>query len=615
MSALSLSLFGRFHGSLNGEPLDHFRTNKVQALLIYLAVEQAASRRERLMNLFWPGMPERSARQNLRQTIYNLRRAIPDLPQSGASPGKPAVPLVLVNRQTLQLNPLADAGSDAGRFAALIKQVETHDHLDILLCHDCRKNLEEVVALYGGDFLADFYLDDSNEFEAWAEAWRQQFRRHALDALEILAAVAVHSASYNDARSYIERELEIDDLRESAYRQLMKVLTLNGQRAEAMAAYEGYRRLLAEELAMEPAARTSELYDQIRAGDMNFAAPPAQEVRGLELKEKIGEGTYGAVHRALQPAVGREVAVKVIRREYADDPRFIRRFESEAQIIARLEHPYIVPLYDYWRDPQGAYLVMRLLRGGTLLASLEKGPWALEPAVRMVDQITSALAVAHSQGVIHRDIKPANILLDEAGNAYLSDFGIAKDLVGDLGFTAAGGILGTPDYVSPEQLRNEPLSPPSDLFSLGAVLYETLTGERPFPDLPVALLIQKQLEEPLPPVSAGRPDLPRQIDAVIQRATAKHPGDRYPSALAMAEAFRRAARGGNGAAPVVMDGTGTIDPAMPAAVEIVNPYKGLRAFQEIDTDDFYGRDALVEQLILHLGDSRFLAVFGPSGSG
>jgi WD40 repeat protein/DNA-binding SARP family transcriptional activator len=617
MHAFSLSLFGRFQALLNDEPLAGFRTAKVQALLMYLAADPTTpQRRETLMTLLWPGMPERSARQNLRQIIYNLRRAVPDLPQKsegGENIAETAVPLLLANRQTIQLNPLADISSDVARFESLIESTQSHDHLDILLCQECRRNLETAVDLYKGDFLADFYLDDSNEFEEWAEIQRQQYRRQVLDALETLTTIATRGASYVEARAYAEQQLEIDNLRESAYRQLMKILALNGQRTEALAVYESFSRLMAKELGMAPAKRTTERYEQIRAGDLNFTPPAAQGVRGLELKEKIGEGTYGAVHRAVQPAVSREVAVKVIRRKYADDPEFIRRFEAEAQVIARLEHPYIVPLYDYWREPDGAFLVMRLLRGGNLLASLQGGPWDLEPTIKMVDQISSALAVAHRQGVIHRDIKPANILLDEAGNAYLSDFGIAKQMAGDLHLTAAGAIMGTPDYISPEQLRDEVVGPPSDIYSLGAVLYETLTGERPFPDVSMAMIIQKQLQEPIPPLSASRPDLPREIDAVIQRATAKQPADRYDNALAMAEAFRQATRGVSAEQPVVIDAG--IPGAVPPEVDIVNPYKGLRAFQETDAADFFGREKLVEQLVERFCDSRFVAVVGPSGSG
>ena len=146
-------------------------------------------------------------------------------------------------------------------------------------------------------------------------------------------------------------------------------------------------------------------------------------MRGYELREKIGAGASWTAYRAYQPAVGREVAIKVIRAELANDPGFIRRFQTEAQLIARLEHPHIVPLYDYWREPDAAYLVMRLMRGGSLATVLEHG--ALTPAqtLTMVDQLGDALQTAHRSGVVHGDIKPDNVLIDDEGNAYLSDFG------------------------------------------------------------------------------------------------------------------------------------------------------------------------------------------------
>jgi DNA-binding SARP family transcriptional activator len=615
MTTLSLSLLGYFHAALDQEPMAGFRTNKVQALLIYLAVEHANThRRGTLMNLLWPGMPERSARVNLRQIIYLLRQAIPELAArvDGQEPstGK-TVPLLHTNRKTLQLNPRAAVDVDVWRFEEQINRAQAHGHLDLLSCRDCRQTLAGAAALYQGDFLADFYLEDSNPFEEWAEVSRTNYRRQMLDALGMLTTIHSRERAYVEARTYAERQLEIDDLRETAYRQLMEILALSGQREEALAVYENCRRLLAEELAMEPTARTTEVHDKILAGDLSFDRPPDQAVRGYELKETIGDGAFGAIHRAVQPAVDREVAVKVIRRKYANDPEFIRRFEAEAQRVARLEHPFIVPLYDYWRDPAGAYLVMRLLRGGNLLDSLATGPWGAEATIRMSDQVAAALSAAHRQGVIHRDIKPANILFDEAGNAYLADFGIAKDLERQQPLTAGRAILGTPDYISPEQIKTEPLGPSSDLYSLGAVLYETLTGERPYGDASVSALLYKHLNEPMPLVRDSRPDLASAVDDVLQRATAKAPADRYDDALEMAEAFRRSLRPAETRRPAPEREV----IAIPTGVEVVNPYKGLRAFQEADAADFFGREALVEQLVAGLADSRFLAVVGPSGSG
>jgi DNA-binding SARP family transcriptional activator/tRNA A-37 threonylcarbamoyl transferase component Bud32 len=625
MATLSLALFGSLRIALEGQPLSGFRTSKVQALLIYLAIEdepdqEVGQRRDTLLSLLWPGMPDRSARRNLRQIIYHLRMAIPDLPprpKQAEQTGRENVPLLLVNRQSLRLNPEADYEVDARRFESLIEGTHDHEHVDLLVCHQCYQDLESAMELYQGDFLADFYLEDSNEFEDWAQIRRDTYRRKALDALEIMTTVATRQKDYSKARVYAERQLEIDDLRETAYRQLMEVLALSGQRAEALATYERCRRYFIEELGMEPASRTTEVYEKIRVGDLSFEVPLAQGVRGYELKEEIGEGAYGAIHRAVHPAIGREVAIKVIRLKYANDPEFIRRFEAEAQTIARLEHPYIVPLYDYWRDPVGAYLVMRFLRGGSLLTSLQEGPWDVGSTVKMLDQVGGALSAAHRQGVVHRDIKPANILLDEGGNAYLSDFGIAKSLTSEVQLTAAGAFIGTPDYVSPEQIKNDPVSGQTDIYSLGAVLYETLTGEKPFSDSSVANLIYKHLTEPVPLVTESRPDLPSSIDEVIQRATAKRPADRYSDALEIAEEFQRAVQGMSIGEAVI------VPAAVPIGVEVVNPYKGLRPFQEADADDFFGREALVEQLVERLTpskngrsrDNRFLAVVGPSGSG
>jgi serine/threonine protein kinase len=333
----------------------------------------------------------------------------------------------------------------------------------------------------------------------------------------------------------------------------------------------------------------------------------AQSIKGYELLDLIGEGSYGAVYRAQQPLVDRQVAIKIILPQFANEPEFIRRFETEAQLVAQLEHLHIVPLYDYWRDPEGAYLVMRLMKGGSLEGVLQKlGSMSPEDTAKLVDQIASALDAAHQQGVVHRDLKPANILLDEDGNAYLSDFGIAKELGVATDVTQTSAILGTPAYITPEQVQNQQISPQTDIYALGVLIYELLVGEHPFPNASTAELVVKHLQEPLPYVRDHLPNLTAAVDGVIQRATAKIPGDRYLTASALAGDFRRA---------LELEVT---YPEIPES-EIYNPYKGLRAFQESDSDDFFGRGALIGQLLAQLAapgeGSRFLAVVGPSGSG
>jgi WD40 repeat protein len=344
--------------------------------------------------------------------------------------------------------------------------------------------------------------------------------------------------------------------------------------------------------------------------DLEARPESERTIRGYELRAVIGEGQFGVIHEAYQPAVGREVAVKVIRAEWANHPEFIRRFESEAQLVARLEHPHIVPLYDYWREPDGAYLVMRWLRGGSLKDRLGEGPLSLNEASRIVEQIGAALSTAHRGGVVHRDLKPGNVLLDEDGNAYLTDFGIAKDLAGTETLTGTGGAPGSPAYMSPEQLEAADITARTDIYAFGLLLYECLTAAAPFPTDSLTALIASQLRDPVPAVAEQRSDVPEAVDEVIAKATAKNPAARYGDLLDLMSAWRRALDPSTTA-------TSPQTRARTVAVTATNPYKGLRAFQEADASDFFGRDRLAAVLIERLGGpgGRFLVVVGPSGSG
>jgi WD40 repeat protein/serine/threonine protein kinase len=357
-----------------------------------------------------------------------------------------------------------------------------------------------------------------------------------------------------------------------------------------------------------------------------------QTIKGYELRERIGRGGFGAVYRAYQSSVDREVAVKVILPEHANNPDFIRRFESEAQVIARLEHLHITPLYDYWREPDRALLVMRLLKGGSLQDSIERqGAWGLNETARLLDQIADALNTAHRQQIIHRDLKPANILLDENNNAYLADFGIAKKLTAEPQLPTEEDRYGSPAFISPEQVTGQAVSPQTDIYSLGMVLYVMLTGHTPFFDTHTSTVIRKQLNEPLPPLQTFRADLPYTINVIIWRATSKRPEARYPDALNLAVDFRQAIAPDSvrGMVASQLSNPGVLPPLKtpPGGQTVIlqplpllkNPYKGLRAFQEADAADFFGRTGLVDRLIARLADpdnpTAFLAVVGPSGSG
>ncbi|MBC8077887.1 MAG: serine/threonine-protein kinase PknK, partial [Chloroflexales bacterium] len=342
--------------------------------------------------------------------------------------------------------------------------------------------------------------------------------------------------------------------------------------------------------------------------------------RNYQLGEQIGGGSFGIVYRAQQLRLERAVAIKVIRPQYADHPDFIRRFEAEAHMVARLEHPHIVPLYDYWREPGAAYLVMRYIRGGSLLTLLEQGPPPLDSTLRVVKHVGAALQAAHRAGVIHRDLKPANVLLDEDGNAYLADFGIAKDLARpEASLSLAGTFVGSPAYSSPEQIRAEAVTPQTDIYALGVLLYELLTGKRPFLGSSTADYIQQHLNADMPALAAGRDGLPTALDRVVQRATAKLPTARYADVGQLLADLSAALDALPQPSPTPSEQQAAT-PTLVFELEAQdNPYKGLRPFSETDEAIFFGRESLVQRLLARLGErnelARFLAIVGPSGSG
>jgi WD40 repeat protein/DNA-binding SARP family transcriptional activator len=393
-------------------------------------------------------------------------------------------------------------------------------------------------------------------------------------------------------------------LRERLWSHLITALYRSARQGDALAALRRVRGILVEQLGIDPSPELQKLEEQILTQDPVLGIL-GQPLRGYRLFEQIGAGSFGVVYRASQPHVGREVAVKLVHPHLANDAAFIRRFEAEAQFVARLEHPHVVPLYDFWREPDGAYLVMRYFRGGSLRDTLARGPLGTVPATRVVEQIGTALAAAHHQGIVHRDVKPANILFDDEGNAYLSDFGIARDVTPPQpGPEQTPGALA--HYLSPEEVRGEPSTPRTDIYSLGFVLYEMLAGQHPYAGSPPLIISEKHLREAVPSLRSAVADIPAAVDDVIARATAKEPEERYQDAASLVSALRVALAPGS--APVVV-------PAAPAR----NPYKGLRPFLEADAPDFFGREELIARLTRRLAEghdgARFLAVVGPSGSG
>jgi serine/threonine protein kinase len=453
--------------------------------------------------------------------------------------------------------------------------------------HTPHELLEET-SIYQGDLLPGFYDD-------WVILERERLRAIFDRKMHRLLQCLISEQSWEDLIQQAERWISLGETPEPAYRALMIAYASLGDKSKALAAFRRCVAALDHELGVLPTDVTLQLEKKIRSGAPLFPVAEHKGVRGYELKQKLGSGGYGQVFTALQAATGRSVAVKVIFPQYANDPEFIRRFEIEAQNIARIEHPFIVPLYDYWREPDGAYLVTRLLDGGNLEDSIKSGPYDINRAVSLVEQLSDGLHAAHQHGLVHQRLKPTDVLFDQDGHAFLSDLTMA-------GLLGNSGQSQQTAYTAPELRRKEQPTPRVDIYSLGVIIYHVLGGELP----------EGFIENGWHPASllAQRPELPQEIDRIIQRATATDPDMRYSDALSLADDFRRAVTGAS------LD-VSRVD--KPLLVSVINPYKGLAAFDEGDAPFFFGREALVGRLLERLGEdhpyARFLAVVGPSGSG
>jgi eukaryotic-like serine/threonine-protein kinase len=262
-----------------------------------------------------------------------------------------------------------------------------------------------------------------------------------------------------------------------------------------------------------------------------------------EIDEPLGRGGMAQVFRATDRVLGRPVAVKVLDRKYKDDAKFVTRFRREAQSAAGINHPNVVSVYDTGSEDGLHYIVMEYVDGDTLADLLRReGPLKPGRAVAIGEPVARALEAAHEKGMVHRDVKPGNIMVDRSGTVKVVDFGIARAAADDT-LTQTGTVLGTAAYLSPEQAQGETVDARSDVYSLGCVLYEMLTGRPPFTaESTLAVAYKHVREDPVPP-SQLNPDVPPELDAVAMTALAKDPAARYPSGAAMREALSAAATG------------------------------------------------------------------------
>jgi serine/threonine protein kinase len=304
-----------------------------------------------------------------------------------------------------------------------------------------------------------------------------------------------------------------------------------------------------------------------------------------EIKSELGRGGMATVYRGYDPRFEREVAVKVLPRELLHaDPQFRLRFEREAKIVAQLEHSAIVPVYDVGEADGQPYFVMRYMNGGSLSERIKAGIFSVEEAARILGEIAPGLDEAHSKGIVHRDIKPSNILFDKKGNPYISDFGIAKLSQAQSGNVTGSAIIGTPAYMAPEQAQGDEVDGRADIYALGIILYEMLTGRQPYEaDTPMAVAI-KHITDPVPQIRTANPKLPEGMETIIQKAMAKNRNERFSSALEMTDALHGIARGDPTKlqiTPVLAGGAREAPPTIKGTViakhPVVSQKKGLNA--------------------------------------
>ena len=526
---MEFRVLGKFEVVRDGTPVDlgAFRQRALLALL--LTAPNSVFSTDRILDELWGEAGGVDKQNTLWVYVSGLRKALePD--REKRTEGS-----ILLTRAPGYLVQVAAAQIDSLRFEAMVTEGRALADVDP---EAASLVLGESLALWRGRPFEDF------TYESFAEAEIARLEELRLDAVELRLDVDLRRGLSRELISELESLVRQHPSRERFTGQLMLALYRSSRQVDALRAFQTLKSRLGEELGIEPAPWLRQLESQIVTGDealenrprpsgRGAVTEPGPAVRGYELRERIGTDASGTAYRAYQPAVGREVAIKLIGPDLANDPTFIRRFQSEAQVIATLEHPHIVPLYDYWREPDAAYLVMRLIRGGNLAAVLERGPLSSAQTITMLDQLGNALQTAHRCGVVHGDISSDNVLFDVDGNAYLSDFGIA---VG----------AGDPDVTV-------------DIAGLGVLVAQALSGRTAGVD---------ELRQLLP----GR------IARIIDRATDGDSVGTYGTVDELVGDLHEALAGGGGS-----QGS---SPGLPTPVD--NPYKGLRSFEAVDAVDFFG---------------------------
>ena len=540
---MEFRILGPLEVTKDGRPLE-LGGPKQRAVLAHLILRaNTAVPADLLIDGLWGEEPPESARNTLQTYVYRLRKMLGE----GRIEGRDGGYVLAASPEEI----------DAARFEVLVKQGKAEVASDPAAA---AVTLSDALSLWRADALADV----SEEPSLRGEAARLEELR--LSATEHRITAEIAAGGHSTVVSELEALTARYPLRERMWASLMLALYRSGRQAEALSTYARARRVLAHELGADPSPELQRLHEQILHGAPALERPepapptlrpsrvdlqPGTEVAGYRIVGTLGRGGMSVVYLAEHDWLQRKVALKVLAPQLAEDERFRERFVRESRLAASLDHPNVIPIYEAGASGGDLFIAMRYVEGTDLRTLLHEGG-ALEPAraLAILRQVAAALDAAHEQGLVHRDVKPGNVLLanprgSEAGeHVYLSDFGLTKRSASDSGITGTGQFVGTLDYAAPEQFKGGTPESRTDVYSLGCVLYECLTGRPPFVSDNDAGLMYAHLQEPPPPVTADRPELSPEIDGVIMRAMAKAPEDRQASAGTLVDEAARALRVG-----------------------------------------------------------------------
>ena len=407
--------------------------------------------------------------------------------------------------------------------------------------------------------------------EGWIQPEAIRLNELRVEAEEVRLTCLLDLGRHDEAIPALTAFVETHPLRESARLLLVTALYRTGRQVDALRAADAYRDVLTD-VGLEPTDEFNHLEERVvvQDPDLRLAPPSGRHLRGYRLVDRLGGDGQVEVHTALQPGIDRLVSITSYPAALADHPTFIREFETKVREVARLDHPGLVEILDFWREPGNAHLVTRHARRGSLVDLLEKGPLPADTVARIAVQVAAALGEAHAHGLWHGSLQPAEILFDENGAIRVAGVGTSEVL----------------QAISPEHDVLEVDGPGTDQLDLARIVQWALTGFDPGGVGSAR-------------VSSHRPEL-LALDGVLARASAPHHADRYTDIAAFARSLA--------------DALGTDVPA-PVPWPRINPYKGLRPFREADSAEFFGREALVSELASRVATERFLTVVGASGSG